>query len=660
MSNRTLGVAVLGISLTLLCHAPATRAQATLDHPARGDGTAVPTPTAHQLGASGESQSPSSKQMREADDAYLKGAKQFAHKKFDAAQRNFERAFQLDPYNQNYVLALLFTHETRVTRVVQEAVKARQLGETTRANALLSEGRALSPSNPLVAQYFEPNNAAMTSRTVKLADTPSALAGPIEFEPCSGKQSFHLSGDLQDIVRNVYNAFGIAVMFDPSVRAGTPVRFDVNDVDFDRATWMLAKMGGIFDIPMQPTSVLIAKDTKERRDALMPLVEATIYLPGQSQEQMTELANLARDVFDLKQVTVNTNSNSIVIRGEEDVVNLLNGTYADLLGSQADVLLDLTLYEIDRTNTKNIGFAPPTTVSAIDVSSAAQSLINSNQTLLNQSIANGSLTLTGSTYAKELEEVEYLVAAGVSGSSEFTSLLGTLGSYQGIPLTGISIGSTTFNLLLSSTDIRTLDKLQIRTGNAETATFRVGSRYPILTSVSTASTSSALVSELEAAGVSSATIAKYGGSTSTTTIPQIQFEDLGITLKVTPHVMDDDEVRLLLDLKIEAIAGTGVDDIPILDNHALASTVTVPGGTTTMLSALVSTNEAKLLDGAPGLNDLPGFQSTDQSTDGTDNELLITITPHIVRNGSMRVIDRSLAMPRLGTGTSPSSVALSR
>ena len=103
-----------------------------------------------------------------------------------------------------------------------------------------------------------------------------------------------------------------------------------------------------------------------------------------------------------------------------------------------------------------------------------------------------------------------------------------------------------------------------------------------------------------------------------------------------------------MDFTIEAIDGTGVDGIPILDNRALASTITVPGGETTMLSTLVPELDTKLLDGVPELNDLPGFQSTDKSTDGTKNELLITITPHILRSGSMHVIDRILAMPRSG------------
>ena len=181
--------------------------------------------------------------------------------------------------------------------------------------------------------------------------------------------------------------------------------------------------------------------------------------------------------------------------------------------------------------------------------------------------------------------------------------------------------------------MRILDAVQLRIANSETATFRVGSRYPILTSLTTATSSTAVTTALEAAGVSSSVAEKLGGSGSTTTVPQIQFEDLGITLKITPSVADDSNVRLAVDFKIEAIGGTGVDSIPILNSRALASTVTVLAGETTMLAATISTNDTKLLDGVPDLNDLPGFQGTNRDTDGTHNELLITVTPHIVRGG---------------------------
>ncbi len=653
MSNRIVGAAVLGMAF-LLCIPAAGAQDNSIPSTKIEDGASLPSPTASKPAVARHA---SPKEIRDADNAYLEGARQFTCKRFDAAQRDFARAVKLDPENRNYALALLFTRETRVTRLAQEAETARQFGETGRASALLAEGHALDPTNAIIAQHLDQSPAPTTQSRSKVRDLTSTLAGPIEFDPSACERSFHLHGDLQDIIRDVYNVFGIAVTFDPSIHPGTPVRFDIDDVDFYQATHILAKMGGIFDVALQPTTALVAKDTKERRDALMPLVEETIYLPGRSQEQLLEFATLARTMFDMNQVAVSTNSGSVVLRGEEGIVKLLHDTYADLIDSQSDVLLELTIYEIDKTNIQNIGLAPPTTVTAIDVANAAQSLISSNQTLLNESIASGALTLTGTTYAKELEEVEYLVAAGVSGSSTFTSLLGTLGSYQSVPLAGISVGSATFNFLMTSTDVRTLDALQIRATNAETATFRVGSRYPILTSVTTASSSNAVATELAAAGVSSAVIAKYGGSTSTTSVPQIQFEDLGITLKITPSIVEDSKVRLALDFKIESLGGTGIDDNPILNSHALASSVTVLGGETTMLATLVSTNETKLLDGVPDLNDLPGFQSTDRSTDGSKNELLITITPHIVHTSAMRVTNRRLAMPRTGTDGTSSSEA---
>jgi general secretion pathway protein D len=654
MSNSLLGAAML--ALGFLLQIPNASQHDPSDHGVSIDEvTSPPSSTADKRHSVASRRPPSSKQLRAADDAYLEGAKQFSHQRFDAAQRNFERAVQLNPDDHNYALALLFTHETRVTKLVQESVTARTFGEINRANALLAASHVLDPTNTIVAQHLAQNREPITPNTRTERDPATNLAGPVEFEPASGQRSFHLHGNLQDIVRTVYRAFGVAVTFDPSVQSGSPVEFDVDNVDFYQATHILGKMGGIFDVPLQSAVALIAKDTKERRDILMPLVEETIYLPGQSQQQLLELATLARDLFEMKQVVVNTRSSSVVLRGEEGVVELINDTYSDLINSQSDVLLDVTLYEIDRTNIQNIGFALPTSATAVDVASAAQTLISSNQTLLNESIASGALTLTGSTYAKELEEVEYLVAAGVSGSGTFTSLLGTVGSYEGVPLAGISVGSATFNLLMSSTDVRTLDALQIRASNTEPATFRVGSRYPVLTSVSTASSSNAVATELAAAGVSSAVIAKYGGSTSTTSVPQIQFEDLGVTLKITPSILNESQVRLAMDFTIEAIGGTGVDDIPILNSHALASTVTVLGGETTMLATLVSTNETKLLDGVPDLNDLPGFQSTDRSTNGARNELLITVTPHIVHTGAMHITNRRLAVPRLESNVDASS-----
>jgi type II secretory pathway component GspD/PulD (secretin) len=305
------------------------------------------------------------------------------------------------------------------------------------------------------------------------------------------------------------------------------------------------------------------------------------------------------------------------------------------------------LYEVDATKVRNLGVTLPQSANGYDLLSQAQSLINANQSLISQATASGVLTLNGTTTQNELTELEFLIAAGVSGASQFTNLLGTLGTLSGLPLLGVSVASgASFTASLNSSDARTLDEIQVRAGNGQPTNFRAGSRYPIETAQYSSGVSSSLASQLSGLNINgtsaSALLKQYLGS-SQTNVPQFQFEDLGITLKMTPHVLRGDEVNLALDLKIEALGGSSINSIPILNNRALTSTVTIPAGQTAMMATLVSRNELKSVDGVPGLSELPGFQGTEQDREFDSDELLITITPHVVRRGAIRTTSRRLA-----------------
>jgi type II secretory pathway component GspD/PulD (secretin) len=210
---------------------------------------------------------------------------------------------------------------------------------------------------------------------------------------------------------------------------------------------------------------------------------------------------------------------------------------------------------------------------------------------------------------------------------------------------------------LNSSDVRLLDATQIRSSNRQPATFRAGTRYPVVTATYSSGVSSTLASSLSGLNINgtsvSSLLSQYLGSSSVT-VPQFQFEDLGITLKMTPQILHSDEVSLALDMKIEALAGSSINSIPILNNRALTSTITVPAGQTAMLATLVSSTETKALTGLPGLSELPGFQGTDQDREKDSTELLITITPHIVRTGRMQISSRRIAAIRSGPGSSTS------
>ena len=99
---------------------------------------------------------PGKRQLREAENAYLAGAKKLERDDLDAAEREFIRALGLDPGNRNYAVAISVTRQHRLTELVQKASKARQAGDQEKANNFLAEARAIDPMNPIVIEHSEP------------------------------------------------------------------------------------------------------------------------------------------------------------------------------------------------------------------------------------------------------------------------------------------------------------------------------------------------------------------------------------------------------------------------------------------------------------------------------------------------------------------------
>ena len=600
------------------------------------------------------------KQAREADDAYLEGAKHVEHGDLAAAERSFGRAVQLNTSNRDYVLALADIREHRVTGLVQAAAQARALGQHDKSDDLLAQARLLDPDNPVVTQHFGVNMKPWESTSDPLrfpaADVASTLSGPIEFAPTPGLKDIHQRGDSRDVIRAVYAAYGIVVTFDDSVTSTGAIRLDLDQVDFATATRVLAKMTRVFAVAIQPLTALIAKDNQEQRERLVPQIEETIYLPGVPQDQMAELANVARNVFDLQKVTASATAGDIVIRGDEPSLKLVNATFSDLLDGGSDVQLDITLYELDKTHMVNIGAQLPTGASVFPLYTTAINLINANQSLIQQAIQAGLLTLTGNPAIDLPTELALLIKAGVSGSSAFANLLTVFGMYSGLPFAGLAVsGGGTFNMLLNSSDVRMLDAVTLRGAGGQELDFRSGTRYPVITSTYSSGISSGLASQLSGININGTSAAsllsQFLGSSASASIPTFQYEDLGITLKTKPQVLHTGGVSLTLDMKIEALAGGSLNSIPILNSRTLTSTINVPAGQTALLASNLSSTEMRALNGLPGLSELPGFQGTDQNTEKDRGELLITITPHIIRSGALRVASRRLPTPPLGPST---------
>ncbi len=651
----TLRVAALAAAALLIstAHTQTATTPAGTDVPTTLPGTAQTTPDI------------SPRQLREADEAYLKGARALDRKDLSEAEANFTRAVKLNPRNRDYAIALAVTREHRLTDLVQRAAKANQLGRTEEADKFLLQAREIDPQNAVVLQHFTPSGAITPSPLLPLVDedpsraaraeAASTLAGPVQLTPKPGVHDFHLHASAHDIIDRVTEAYGLRAQVVNSIDSGPQLRFDLDAADWPQALHTLQTLTHTFSVPLQPTQILFSRDTPDNRAQYLPLIEETLMLPGTSQADLTEYANLARNVFNLRVVNAVTNPGSLVLRGDEDTLKNVNATFADLVDGGSDVLVDLTLYEVDKSRINNIGAALPSSIGVFPVAATAQNLISANQSLISQAVANNLITLTGNAYTDALTELEFLLASGTVSSAQFTNLLGVFGHYGGLPLGGIFLGSTTtLNASLTSNDIRILDTLQLRISDKQDGQFRAGTRYPIETGIYSSNTSSALTNA--AAGLSingtsvSSLLAQYLGSTSVA-VPQIQYEDLGITLKATPTIQRTGEVTLKLDLKIEALGSATINSLPVLNNRQLTSTVTIPRGQTAMLASEVTNNELRALTGIPFLSEIPGFESTNKSTEIDTTELMITLTPHIVRNKGFSIASRRLLLANTGNTT---------
>jgi len=126
-----------------------------------------------------------------------------------------------------------------------------------------------------------------------------------------------------------------------------------------------------------------------------------------------------------------------------------------------------------------------------------------------------------------------------------------------------------------------------------------------------------------------------GAGTARDIIQNIERVDVGIKLKLTPHVIPGGEVRMVLNPAIEAVIDPGPSDTPFAPTIAkreVSTTVTVPDGETIVIAGLTREDETRIEKRVPLLGSIPLlgwlFRETVESIEKSD--VLILVTPRIV------------------------------
>jgi Flp pilus assembly secretin CpaC len=331
---------------------------------------------------------------------------------------------------------------------------------------------------------------------------------------------------------------------------------------------------------------------------------------------------------------VDPTAGTITLRAPASTLNAFNSTIRELIDGHSQVLLDVTLFQLAHTNSRTTGVQPPQSISAFNVYAEEQSLLNANQSLVQQIISSG-LAAPGDTLAI----LGILIASGQVTSSLFSNGFALFGG--GITQSAFSPGSLAANFALNSSDSRELDHMLLRLSDAAAtgtdsaaATIKSGTRYPIQTSsFSSLSPNLPNIPGLTGAGSSSSLSSLLGSlGSGVPNVPQVQYQDLGLTLKATPKVMRNGDVALTIDMKIEALSGSSINGNPILNNRAYSGVVTLKPGSGIVVVSELDKQESLAISGVPGLSEIPGLNNiTSKDNEVDTSTLLIVMTPHVIR-----------------------------
>ena len=176
---------------------------------------------------------------------------------------------------------------------------------------------------------------------------------------------------------------------------------------------------------------------------------------------------------------------------------------------------------------------------------------------------------------------------------------------------GATLAPAVINANGVDSDLKTLANPRIRVRNRETAKILIGDRVPNITSTAT---STGFVSE------------------------NIQSLDVGLKVELTPTITIDNEVAIKVSLEVSSIANqittaSGTTAYQI-GTRSASTVLRLKDGENQILAGLINNQDTRTFNKIPGLGDIPlaGRLFGSNSTDKTSSEIVLSITPRLIRN----------------------------
>ncbi len=514
--------------------------------------------------------------------ALSRGREAERRQEYDAAVAEYAQAVRLKPNDADARHAL---ERAKLRAATDHFQRGRRLDAVGKYDQALVEYEAAAELNPTSREVDEAVRETRNRLRAKIAvarDGRTELQTLIERTrdlPAPGTElpadvkmpeSLFFSGASSRVVfLAIAKIAGVSVGFDPAFR-DTPVTLDLRNASLRDALSAVGEQTRTFYRVTGQRTLLIIPDTPTKRREYEEEVVRVFYL---SNADLKETMDLLRMVLDARRISPVTGTNALTLKDTQERIDAASRLLAAIDKARPEVIIDVELLEVDRTRLKEYG---------LQLASPGSPGIDGAIGLATESTTPPTITLQT---LRNLTQADVLLA---------------------------NLPNLYYRLLKTDTNTRTLANPQLRTLEGVTARARFGEQVPIPTTTF---------------------VPIAGGGLPIQPTTSFDYRNIGVNIDITPRTHHDDEVTLALTLAVQSISGTGFGGLPTFGNREINTQIRLRDGETNMLAGLIRDDERRVVDGIPGLSDIPMigrlFAHTRTETQQTD--IILTLTPHIIR-----------------------------
>jgi len=538
---------------------------------------------------------------------YRQGRKAEYRKDYDTALVDFQKAEQIQPDNTEIQLHEKMARTQASNFHVRQARRLLADNRPDEAAAEFQKAVGIDPSNMAASQELARLAAAQAATkrqrekelqqgmkrkeeasappAVQLKALPSEPIAHIRMGPLDPRKAFEALAKLANI--------NVAFTQDFGNIAAKPVTIDLSDVRLIDAIKVLAYSTHTFWKAITPNTILvIPENAANHRDYDEQVVKAVYLSNPLANADRTQILTAVKQLLTVQKVVDNPETNSIIIGASPAQVAAAEQLIHDLDRGKAEVLVDVSILEADRDRIRDLGLAPQPLSGSIQ---AAIGFTPPGTT----TTTNSSGQPTTSTTGLPLNQLIHLNASDFS----------------------IVLPNYVANALLSDTHTRVLQNPSVRTSDGQKATLKIGSRVPF-------ATGSFLPS---IAGTTSA-----AGGVGLLASTSFQYQDVGVSLDITPHVLSSGEVSLHAKISITSVGSPtvigGISE-PTFGQREIEHDIRLKEGEVSVLGGLVQSTITSLISGLPLLGQIPiaRYLFSNEHRERNEVEVIVMLTPHVVR-----------------------------